>query len=408
MDLEYLTTHFNPDDPALVGEGPLLSDGLDEATDLMLNKCPVVHSDQSWTGMPHGGWVVSRYSDVMALLQNSETYSSLKQKGLGEEPYMPPFESDPPEHTHFRHLLNPYLSLRSIAKFEPTSREIMTKCIDSFIETGHCDDAMAQMCRPFSSNAQWKWLVGIEDIDLDQVREWIEIWIYRHFEPEFEQANGEWIEWIDRTIARRRSEPRRDDLINALVFGEIEGRSLTDEEIRGAIMITILGGVTTTADVIGNTLFRMALYPELQQRLRDSLDILPHAIEELLRIEPPLTGVTRRCTRDTVVADQHIKAGEHVFCNVAASNHDSSQFENPGEIDFSRVPNRHLAFGGGRHRCLGSNFARLNLRVAFEEILTRLHDIRIPDGATPVRTPNVAWGLSRLPLEFTPGPRLLS
>jgi cytochrome P450 len=408
VDLAYLTAHFNPDDPRLVGEGPLLGDGLNEAIDLMLTQCPVVHSDATWTGMPEGGWVVSRYEDVMTVLRDSEVYSSIKKKGLGDEPYMPPFEADPPIHTHFRHLLQPYLSLASVAKFEPTSRAIITRYIDEFIESGRCDDAMSQLCRPFSAGVQWRWLVGIDEVDIDQMREWIEIWIYRHFEPEFEEANRAWIQWIDDTVARRRQLPRQDDLIDALVHGEIQNRPLTDEEIRGVMMIIILGGVTTTADVIGNTLLRMAVYPEFQERLRANLDSLPQAVEELLRIEPPLIGLARRCTRDTVLAGREIKAGDHVFYNIPAANRDHGEFEDPEEIDLSRVRNRHLAFGAGRHRCLGSNFARLNLQVAFEEILARLQDIRIPEGAQPARTPNVAWGMAHLPIEFTPGPRLRS
>jgi cytochrome P450 len=406
MDLEYVKAHFNPCDPRLAGDGPLLGDGLNEAVALMLEQCPIVHSDGAWTGMPEGGWIVNRYEDVMTVLQDSEIYSSLKKKGLGDEPDMPPFESDPPLHTHFRHLLQPYLSLHAVSKFESTSREIITQHIDGFIEAGYCEDAVTQLCRPFSSGVQWKWLVGLDEIDIEQVQGWIETWVYRHFEPEFEEANRAWIAWVDDTVARRRREPRRDDLIDALVFGRIEDRPLTEDEIRGVVMIMILGGFTTTADVISNILMRIAVYPNLQASLRERIDILPHAIEELLRIEPPSTGLARRCTRDTVLAGQQLRAGEHVFYHIPAANLDESEFESPHEIDFERPRNRHLAFGAGRHRCLGSNFARMNLRIAVEEILTRMHDIRIPEGAEPRRTANVAWGMAHLPLEFTPGPRV--
>lgn len=408
VDAAYVKKHFNPDDPRLVGEGALLGDGLWQAVDLMLRSCPVVHSDARWTGVPDGGWLINRYRDVMEVVQNPEVFSSLKQKGPIDEPPMPPFEADPPIHAEFRRLLQPYLSLQRVAKYETLAREIVTRLIDEFIESGRCDDIVAQLARPFSSQVQWGWLVGIDAVDLKQMQEWIEIWIYRHFEPEFEAANRGWIGWIDKTIEQRRSEPRRDDLIDALVHGQIEGRPLTDEEVRGVMMIMILGGFSSTGDAIANTLLRLAVYPELQDRLRADPSILTHALEELLRIEPPVTGLARRCTRDTEIGGQKIKAGEHLFYHIAAANRDPDEFENPDEVDFDRKRNRHLSFGAGRHRCLGSNFARQNLRVVFEEILSRMHDIRLVDDDPPERVANVAWGMARLPLAFAPGQRVLS
>jgi cytochrome P450 len=408
VDAAYVSGHFNPDDPRLVGSGELLGDGLWQAVDLMLTRCPVAHSDARWTGVPDGGWVINRYSDVMDVLRDSEVFSSLKKKGPIDEPYMPPFEADPPIHGEYRRLLQPYLSRQSVAKFEPLAREIVTRLIDGFIEAGRCDNIVSQLARPFSSQVQWGWLVGIDAVDQKQMQEWIETWIYRHFEPEFEEANRGWINWIDTTIAKRRTAPRRDDLIDALVYGQIENRPLTPEEIRGVMMIMILGGFSSTGDAVANILFRLAVYPDLQERLRADRSVLTNALEELLRIEPPVTGLARRCTRDTVVGGQEIRAGEHLFYHVAAANRDPNEFESPLQVDFDRKRNRHLSFGAGRHRCLGSNFARQNLKVVFEEILSRMQNIRLIDGDPPERIANVAWGMSRLPLAFDPGPRVLS
>ncbi len=173
-------------------------------------------------------------------------------------------------------------------------------------------------------------------------------------------------------------------------------------------MIMILGGFSSTGDAIANILFRLAVYPDLQERLRADRSVLTNALEELLRIEPPVTGLARRCTRDTVIGGQEIKAGEHLFYHIAAANRDPNEFENPLRVDFDRKRNRHLSFGAGRHRCLGSNFARQNLKVVFEEILSRMQNIRLIDGDLPERLANVAWGMSRLPLAFDPGPRVLS
>ena len=133
---------------------------------------------------------------------------------------------------------------------------------------------------------------------------------------------------------------------------------------------------------------------------------MPRAIEELLRIEPPGAGPGRCCTRDTVLGGRQIKAGEQLFIHLTAANRDSEEFENPHELDFERERNRHLAFGAGHHRCLGATFARQNIRVALEEILSRMHDIRLVDADPPRRASGIVWGMEYLPLTFTPGSRV--
>jgi cytochrome P450 len=391
-----------------VGDGPLLGDGLWSAIELMLGQCPVVHSDGQWFGMPDGGWIVNRYRDIIEVVRDPERFSSVDKKGTSDEPDMPPFDVDPPIHGEYRRLLQPYFTKPAVSKFEPLARGIVNKLIDGFIETGRCDDIVASLTRPFSSQVKWGWLVGLEGVDLDEAQDWIETWLYRHFEPEFEHARHAWIKWMDATIARRRREPRRSDLIDALLHGEVEGRPLTDLEVRGVLMIMILGGFSATGDAIANILFRLAVYPDLQRRLVSERALLPSAIEEFLRIEPPVTGIARSCTRDTKLGGQHVKAGERVFYHSSAANRDPEIFEEPLEVRLDRTGNRHLAFGAGRHRCIGAGMARMNIRVALEEILTRLRDIRLIERDPPNRMANVAWRLTYLPLIFTPGQRLES
>ncbi len=390
----------------MVGEGPLLGDGLWGAIDLMLDECPVAHTDATFIGSPKGSWVVSRYRDVLEVVQNPELFSSRVQQGARPEREMIPFNIDPPQLLEYRRFLQPYFTLQAMKPFEPLAREIVARRIDGFVESGRCDDVVTQLARPFSSEVQWSWLVGVDEVDHEQVREWVWIWLHKHFEPEFDEAEAAWIAWIEETIARRRSEPRRDDLIDALLHSEMEGRLLTDDEIIGVMMLVILGGVPATADTISNVLLRLAVYPDLQNRLRGDLSLLPQAIEEFLRLEPASAGGFRRCTRDTEIAGVEIKADEQLYWHIAAANRDSDEFENPHEFDLDRKRNRHLAFGAGHHRCLGATFARQNLRVALEEILTRMHDIRLIDDDPPRRAPGIAWGVAYLPVTFTPGPRV--
>ena len=244
--------------------------------------------------------------------------------------------------------------------------------------------------------------MGVEDVEHERVEQWVWTWLHKHFEPEFAEAEAEWVAWIEETIARRRRERRRADLIDALLHEEMDGRLLTQDEIIGIMMLMILGGVPATADTIANIMLRLAVYPDLQSELRNDLSLLPKAIEEFVRLEPPSSGGFRRCTRDTSIGGVPLNATDQLYWHIAAANRDETEFPRPHEADLSRDRNRHLGFGAGHHRCLGRPFARQNLRVVLEEILTRMHDIRLVDGDPPRRTAAIAWGVKYLPVQFTP------
>jgi cytochrome P450 len=404
-DLSYLREHFNPEDPALVGEGELLGDAFWDAVDTMVERCPVTPTDRSFIGLPEGGWIVSGYAEVMEVIGDPARFSSQIRRGAADEPVLIPMDLDPPLLLEYRQLLSPFLSLRAVAPFAPLARQIVSRLLDDVVPAGECDDLIARVCYPFASEIQWGWLVGVDDFDRDRVLEWVIAWTHKHFEPEYAVAEREWHEWTKDVIARRRAGPRRDDLIDALLHGSIKGRPLSDDEAVGIMMIMIIGGVTTTADAIGNILLRLAVTPTLQQRLRDEPKLLPRAIEELLRVESPALGPARRCTRDTELGGHTIRAGEQLFVHLAAANRDPARFEHAREVDVERRGNPHLAFGAGHHRCLGVTFARQNLRVVLEEMLARMDDIHLPSGDAAERLPGIVWGLKRLPLAFTPRER---
>ena len=191
----------------------------------------------------------------------------------------------------------------------------------------------------------------------------------------------EWNEWVRTLMARRRNEPRRDDLIDAVLFGTVAGRPLTDEEAQGAIQILTLGGFLTTADATCNLVVALIEQPELQDRLREDPSLIAPFIEEVLRLEPPVTSRPRRCALTAEVRGTEIPVDARVMVNLVAANRDPSEFDRPDELDLDRKQNRHLSFGAGIHRCIGSNVARLSLRIVLEELLSRLADIRYADGA---------------------------
>jgi len=404
-DLEWVSEHFSPLDERLVGTGDTLGDGLWQSVDLMLEQCPVPHTDASFYGCPEGGWIVNRYADVLEVLSHPETFSNSFQHGPTPEPAMIPIDIDPPLHKEFRRLLQPYFAVKTVAKFQPLAEEIITRLIDQVVETGRVDDVVTQIAQPFSSEVQWGWLMGVDAVDHKRVLEWMRIWIHEHFEPTFAPMEKEWIDWTLETIQRRRDEPRRDDLIDGLLYAEVEGKALTDDEIVRIMMIMILGGVTTTTDTIANVMLRLAVTPGMQEELANDLSLMPKAVEEFLRIESPGTGISRKCTRDVEVGGQELAEGDHLFYHIAAANRDPRKFEDPHTVRFDRPRNPHFAFGGGAHRCIGASFARQNLRIVFEQIVTRMPDLRLVDGDPPKRAAGIGWMLERLPVEFTPGPK---
>jgi cytochrome P450 len=367
----------------------------DVAVTELATRCPVVHSDARG-----GYWVANQYKSVVSVFQDWETFSSRVERKIlkppAGRPTMPPIEVDPPIQRDYRKILNPYLTPRRIAPYENGIRELVTELIDSFIEDGRCD-LSEQFARPFPGRMLYRFLLGIDDAEVAKVQEWTFQTVFAPEAPETGKAQARWNEWVHEVIERRRIDVRRDDIIDGLLHGAVEGRALTDEEIAGCLEVLILGGFGTTAESILFTMLRLAERPELRDRLRENPDQIPNAIDEFLRFDPPVTGMDRYCTKDTVVNGQPVSVGERIWMFFAAANRDPNEFDDPNEIDIDRTRNRHVSFGLGMHRCVGSNVARLNLRVALEELLRRLSGFRISEEAEPERT----WrGIAKLPLTF--------
>jgi cytochrome P450 len=399
FDEAFFTEHFNVYHETFV-------DQYHTAIPHMLEKCPVVHSDALAQF-----WVVSQYEDVVSSFQDWRHLSSALEKALAGtrpgQPVKPPIDLDPPLQRRFRQLLNPYLTPDRVAKFEPWIRDLVTRLIDDFIEEGHVDLA-GRFTRQLPGRMLFRLLFGIEDDDVPTVDGWLRVILYQPKGPDTPELERKWIAWIYEVIERRRNGPRHDDLIDALIHGDIEGEPIPDELIMGTMNVLIQGGFGTTADAIGTIIKHLAQHPEMQIRLRAYPEAIPLAIEEFLRFEPSVAGMSRLCVADTTIHDVEVAAGERLFLSIAAANRDPREFEDPSMIDLDRTPNRHLSFGIGPHRCIGSNVARANLRIAIEELLSRLHDIRLTEGDRVRQDPSSAWGPAYLPITFTPGRPVMS
>jgi cytochrome P450 len=367
----------------------------------MRSLCPVARSDE------YGGfWVVTDYEDVLRVAQDWETFSSAHGLTIPPAPIAVrniPVEVDPPLHRVYKRLINAYFTPAAVAPWEPTTRSLVTRLVDDFIEAGSCE-FMQAFARPLPAQAFFECAIGAPS---DQV-ERVAYMASKSSVPNDPEAAECWrglSEWIAQFLDTRRGQPPRDDVVDGILRAEIEGRPITQDEIVGAVQLLILGGLETTAGAFGMMMVRLANDPGLSARLADRPDLLPEAVEELLRLDPPFIAITRTAIRDVELGGKEIKEGDKVIIYWASANRDDSEFDDPNIFSLDRASNRHLAFGAGPHRCAGSNLARMNLRVGLSELLGRLRDVKLEDPdvhyhSTFTRAPH------SLPITFRPGARI--
>jgi cytochrome P450 len=336
-----------------------------------LRSCPVVHSDN------HGGFhVVSRFGDVARIASDWETFSSAQ--GITIPPYgtprpMMPIELDPPEQGDFRRALAPRVSVRRMAELEDSLREICRRLLAP-LAAGESYDFMSDFAEVFPIEAFWQEpLMGPPVHSPITEGDWLgafQRWSQElHHDDELSAAASASINsYIDDVLAERRKNPR-DDMPTQLITQEVGGRMLSLDEVHDTLLLMFAAGIETTKSALGNMLHYLAHHPEQRRRLAAEPSLIPTAVEELLRLVGPNQGVKRTATVDTEVGGCPVGKGEAVLIMWAAANLDEEEFPEPDEFVVDRTPNRHLAFGRGVHKCIGLHFARLELKVALEEVL---------------------------------------
>ena len=190
-----------------------------------------------------------------------------------------------------------------------------------------------------------------------------------------------------------------------MLEADIDGRPINDLEAIGAVMLLVLGGLETTAGVLGMAMLRFCEHPEILEQLRAQPERIPDAVEELLRLDGSFICIGRTARHDTELGGRPVQAGERVMIYWASANRDEDEFDDPDGFDLGRDANRHIAFGAGPHRCAGSNLARMNLRIAFEEIVRRLTGVHLQPGAEIHYHSAMNRAPVSVPITFTPGPR---
>jgi cytochrome P450 len=321
-----------------------------------------------------GCWVLSRYDDVRSAAADPVTFSSQGTSiSLGLLPMLQ--QLDPPRHDQLRELLWRAFTPRRVAGLEPKIRGMAGALIDDFEAAGECD-FMQAFAAQLPSRVIGE-LIGIPSDRLGAFLEWTEALITADPHQEWETnpfplIYGEFAKLLE----ERRGEPR-DDLMSALIQAEIEGQGLTQEELLGFCFLLVVGGNDTTMNLIANGAVLLARHPEQRAELVADPSLVPQAVEEVLRYEAPTQALPRIAMREVELHGVTIAAGDEVSLVWGAANHDERRFADPERFDIHRQDNRHLAFGHGVHFCMGSNLARMEGRVAFESLLTRMPDYEL-------------------------------
>ncbi len=356
----------------------------------MQSRCPV--SRQAFIGTR----LILRYEDVVWALRHPEIFSSEMemQMALGTERPMIPQQIDPPAQTRYRKLLDPHFSRKRMAALEPALRAQANALIDRVEADGRCDFdpafAIPLPCSAFLS------LLGLPQSDLElflRLKNGIIRPVADPKDPESvlrvrKESGRQIYAYFEGVIRDRRARPR-DDLMSALVRLEAGGERLSETELLDICFLMLLAGLDTVTATLGCNVAYLAANPDQRRRLVENPALIPNAVEELLRWETPVTGVPRLVKRPVTVGGVELREGELVTLLLGASNLDAGEFPDAMRVDFDRERNRHLAFGGGAHRCLGSHLARMELRVALEEWHRRIPDYAIEPGATPRYSPGI-------------------
>jgi len=364
--------------------------------------CPIAH-----TGRRGSTWLPTRYEDVTAIAHDIEHFSSLRvavipmgsgEEGAGQLEYgLPPISSDPPLHTWTRRLLLPWFSHQRVESYVPLTRELCRGLLENFVGTGHADAAVdyAQQI-PVRVIAR---ILGVSSEMSDAFTGWVRD-VLEFADDEERRNNGadRLLEYFSSQLDLRRQAPG-DDLLSELLRAEVDGAPVDDGIVLGMAALVLIAGVDTTWSAIGSSLWHLARHPEDQKRLVVEPDLMPTALEELLRAFAPVT-MARVVTGDLDFGGCPMKQGDKVLMNFPAANRDPEVFDRPEAVLLDRAHNRHVAFGSGIHRCAGSNLARMELRVALEEWLHAIPSFALEEGTEILWAGGQVRGPRVLPVVF--------
>lgn len=373
--------------------------------DELRDRCPVAHSDR------YGGtWLPVRHEDVSAVAYDTEHFTSRSvvvsevRPGPDDLPapigLAPPITSDPPFHARARRLLLPAFSPKRIRAYEPFTRELCRELLQAVAGKEEVDAA-----GEYAQDIPLRVIVnmlGFPQEDADVFRRFIKMVLedvdVTAEERQALQQEGELDAYINARIDEHRAQPR-DDLTSFLLDAELDGEKLDPDHVRGTMVLLMIAGIDTTWSAIGASLWHLAQHPDDRARLAAEPELVPTAMEEFLRAYAPVT-MARLVAEDFEFQGCPMREGDWVLLPFPAANRDPEVFPDADRVMLDRAENRHAAFGLGIHRCIGSNLARMELRIALEEWMRHYPDFELVDPAQVTWSAGQVRGPRRVPVRI--------
>jgi cytochrome P450 len=371
---------------------------------VMRKNSPFAHTDSPFlSATPGGAWVAVRYNECYKVLQDWEHFSSNPTPEASEQLAGDlVITLDPPRQQKFRKVLNPYFSPGRMKSLQPEIRTETDRLIDTFIEEGTGDLAQVAWRQP--GIVFFKYVLGMPVDDVPLCIELTDTALNGGTEEARLGAWGALYQHLHESISARASQPARDDIVDVLLRAEIDGEKLPFGDIVANAMLLVQAGLETTASAMSFAFHYLATKPDERDRLIREPEILPWAVEEFIRFGGSIHGIPRTVTTEVELSGRTFCPGESVIVNYASANRDAHEFPDPDRCILDRKENRHLGFGAGVHRCLGSNLARLEFRIGIEQVLARMPDYSLAPGAEAAFHGNsVTRGFRRIPVAFSPG-----
>jgi cytochrome P450 len=361
-------------------------------------------------------WVVTRYADVITVLHHfsanrTPTPEQFAAIGLAE---LAPLAQvmvkqmlfmDAPDHTRLRALASTAFTPARVESLRPHIKEILDNLLKPLLDAGRMD-VIADIAAPLPAIVTAE-MMGLPTSDATQLKDWSADFaeVLGNFQHNPDRASRtlkcveEMTSYFRDAISRMRTGPS-EGLINALLTAEVDGDRLTEEEIIANCIVTMVGGQETTTNLIGNGMLTLLRNADQLERLRNDLNLIPSAVEELLRYESPSQHTARICREDTELGGKLIRKGQAVIAVMGAGNRDPERFPEPDRLDLSRTDNRHLAFGWASHFCFGAPLARIEGQLAFEAIVRLTENLALQPGPLVWRDNLGLRGLTSLPVTF--------
>ncbi len=346
------------------------------------------------------GYMITRYEDVVTVLKDAALFSSsANAKGIGLVMGRTILEMDGKEHTQHRNIVSMAFVPKALqGEFPSVIDRLAHEMIDGFVRDGHVD-LVARFTRTFPLRVIAH-MIGVPIQDYETFKRWsLDLIGFADDPPRGFEAAGQLVEYLRPIVESRRME-RRGDLLSTLVHADVEGHRLSDEEIFSFLRLLLPAGSDTTYRLIGSALFGLLTHPKQLDAVRADRSLIAGTIEETLRWEAPVQLASRETTAPTVLAGVELAAGAQLLTALGSANRDERRFDDPDRFDIHRRIDEHVAFGFGRHFCLGAHLARLEAAAALNAVFDRLPNLR-PDAAQESFVAGLAFrSPNRLPVVF--------